>query len=203
MRSVAGAGARMITYGEHVALRLTEVLPLAFADRVSSIDNGADTSDREGAGCGAMGSGLGDASMQSGPVDPRGALRAAHPVFGMANMTPSDIHFPKVGDSLTGNASIRYEDLGFADRFEGYPLAEAEVASVGGALPVHPSGGMTSTGHPPGATDVAQCVGLFQQLRGEASHQVDGARVTLAHNVGAPTALSAATFVEGPGGYVR
>ncbi|MCY1298938.1 hypothetical protein D9M70_484490 [compost metagenome] len=50
---------------------------------------------------------------------------------------------------------------------------------------VNPSGGLLSKGHPLGATGLAQCYELTQQLRGTAAQrQVDGARVALAHNVG-------------------
>lgn len=64
---------------------------------------------------------------------------------------------------------------------------------------MNPSGGLESKGHPPGATGVAQCVELFEQLRGHASNQVDGARIGLAHNLGGPTAVAAVTILEGPG----
>ena len=40
---------------------------------------------------------------------------------------------------------------------------------------------------------------LFEQLRGTASNQIDGARWGLAHNVGGPTAVSAVTILEGSG----
>lgn len=43
---------------------------------------------------------------------------------------------------------------------------------------------------------MAQCVELFEQLRGEAANQVDGARTGLAHNVGGPTAASAITVLS-------
>ena len=49
---------------------------------------------------------------------------------------------------------------------------------------------------PPGATGVAQCYELFNQLRGQAENQVDGARVALAHNIGGPTAVSAVTILS-------
>jgi acetyl-CoA acetyltransferase len=50
---------------------------------------------------------------------------------------------------------------------------------------VNPSGGLLSKGHPIGATGVAQCVELVQQLRGEAEQrQVERARVALQHNIG-------------------
>lgn len=94
---------------------------------------------------------------------------------------------------------MSYEDLGFAERLEGYKLLEAEVTTVGGALPVNPSGGLKAKGHPQGASRVAQCVELFHQLRGDAVNQVDGARIALAHNIGGPTAVSAVTILEGPG----
>jgi acetyl-CoA C-acetyltransferase len=127
-------------------------------------------------------------------------VRAAKQAFAMAGFTPSDIDVAEVHDFFTGIELISYEDLGFAERFEACKLVEAEVTTVGGALPVNPSGGLKAKGHPPGATGVAQCVELFEQLRGEAANQVDGARVGLAHNLGGPTAVSAVTILEGPGG---
>jgi hypothetical protein len=42
---------------------------------------------------------------------------------------------------------------------------------------------------------VAQCVELFQRLRGEAANQVDGARWALAHNVAGPIAVAAVTIL--------
>ena len=50
---------------------------------------------------------------------------------------------------------------------------------------VNPSGGLMSKGHPLGATGLAQCYELVQQLRGEAgARQVEGAKVALQHNIG-------------------
>jgi len=127
-------------------------------------------------------------------------VRAAKQAFSMAGMTPRDIDVAELHDFFTGIELISYEDLGFADRFEAYKLIEADVTTVGGALPVNPSGGLKAKGHPPGATGVAQCVELFGQLRGEAANQVDGARIGLAHNLGGPTAVSAVTILQGPEG---
>ncbi|MEV4237024.1 beta-ketoacyl synthase N-terminal-like domain-containing protein [Nocardia sp. NPDC049737] len=125
-------------------------------------------------------------------------VRAAKAAFTMAGLTPADVDVAEVHDFFTGVELISYEDLGFADRFEAHKLLEAEVTSVGGALPVNPSGGLKAKGHPPGATGVAQCVELFEQLRGDAANQVDGARIGLAHNVGGPTAVAAVTILAGP-----
>lgn len=124
--------------------------------------------------------------------------RAARQAFGVAGLTPADVDVAEVHDYFTGIEIISYEDLGFADRFEGFKLLESGATEVGGTLPVNPSGGLNTKGHPPGATGVAQCVELFEQLRGQAVNQVDGARIGLAHNVGGPTAVAAVTILEGP-----
>jgi len=126
-------------------------------------------------------------------------VKAAKQALGMAGLTPADVDVAEVHDCFTGVELISYEDLGFAERFGAYKLVEAEATKVGGALPVNPSGGLKAKGHPPGATGVAQCVEIFEQLRGEAANQVDGARIGLAHNIGGPTAVSAVTVLEGPG----
>jgi acetyl-CoA C-acetyltransferase len=126
-------------------------------------------------------------------------VRAAKQAFSMAGLTPSDVDVAEVHDFFTGIELISYEDLGFAERFGAHKLVEAEVTTIGGGLPVNPSGGLKAKGHPPGATGVAQCVELFAQLRGEAANQVDGARIGLAHNIGGPTAVSAVTILEGVG----
>ncbi|SHN18577.1 thiolase family protein [Cryptosporangium aurantiacum] len=123
-------------------------------------------------------------------------VKAARAAYTMAGLGPDDIDVAEVHDCFTGVEMISYEDLGFAPRLGAYRLVEDGVTSVGGAKPVNPSGGLKAKGHPPGATGVAQCVELFEQLRGESHNQVDGARNALAHNVGGPTAVSAVTVLS-------
>jgi acetyl-CoA C-acetyltransferase len=122
-------------------------------------------------------------------------VKAAKAAYAMAGLGPGDIDVAEVHDCFTAVELIDYEDLGFCDRFAGRTLIESRDTYVGGRLPVNPSGGLKSKGHPPGATGVAQCVELVEQLRGEACNQVDGARVALAHNIGGPTAVSAVTIL--------
>ncbi len=123
-------------------------------------------------------------------------VRAAKAAMSMAGVTPSDLDVAEVHDCFTGVELISYEDLGFADRFEAYKLVESGENYVGGSIPVNPSGGLKAKGHPPGATGVAQCYELFNQLRGEAENQVDGAQWALAHNIGGPTAVAAVTVLS-------
>ncbi|KJE20918.1 acetyl-CoA acetyltransferase [Frankia torreyi] len=123
-------------------------------------------------------------------------VKASKAAYAMAGIGPEDIDVAEVHDCFTGVELISYEDLGFAEKFGAYKLIENGVTSIGGAKPVNPSGGLKAKGHPPGATGVAQCVELFEQLRGEAANQVDGARTALAHNIGGPTAVSAVTILS-------
>jgi acetyl-CoA C-acetyltransferase len=123
-------------------------------------------------------------------------VRAVKAAYAMAGIGPRDINVAEVHDCFTGVELMDYEDLGFCDRGEAKKLIESGQTAIGGSLPVNPSGGLKAKGHPPGATGVAQCVEIFQQLRGEAVNQVDGARWGLAHNVGGPTAVSAVTILE-------
>lgn len=123
-------------------------------------------------------------------------VKAARQAYSMAGVGPGDIDVAEVHDCFTGVELMSYEDLGFAERFGAHKLIESGETSVGGRLPVNPSGGLKAKGHPPGATGVAQCVELFQQLRGEACNQVEDARWALAHNVGGPTAVSAVTILS-------
>ncbi len=85
----------------------------------------------------------------------------------------------------------------------GTDAAGAEVTGCGDALPGNRGGELTAEWPPSGAGGVTQCVERLAQLRGDAIDQVDGARVTLAHNVGGPTVVVAATILEGPGKHGR
>jgi acetyl-CoA C-acetyltransferase len=110
------------------------------------------------------------------------------------------VNVAEIDVSFTGIDEVGYEGVGFAERLGGYELVEAELTSVGSALPVNPSGGK---GHPSGATSVAHRADLSAQLQGEAVNLVDGARVALTGDVNGPTAVSAVTLLEGPANGAR
>jgi len=122
-------------------------------------------------------------------------VKAARQAYAMAGIGPADVDVAEVHDCFTTVELIDYEDLGFCDRFGAAKLVEAGDTSVGGRIPVNPSGGLKAKG-PPGATGIAQCYEIFHQLRGTACNQVDAARWGLAHNVGGPTAVAAVTILS-------
>jgi acetyl-CoA C-acetyltransferase len=124
-------------------------------------------------------------------------VKAAKAAYAMAGITPEQVQVAEVHDCFTTVELISYEDLGFAPRFGAAELIASGGTTMTGRLPVNPSGGLKAKGHPPGATGVAQCVEIVEQLRGEAANQVAAEpRLGIAHNIGGPTAVSAVTVLS-------
>jgi acetyl-CoA acetyltransferase len=113
------------------------------------------------------------------------AKAAARTVYDDAGIGPEDVDVIELHDCFAQNELITYEALGLcpeggAERF----VADGDN-TYGGRYVTNPSGGLLSKGHPLGATGLAQCFELTQQLRGNADRrQVAGARLALQHNLG-------------------
>ncbi|MBQ92877.1 MULTISPECIES: lipid-transfer protein [Marinobacter] len=110
---------------------------------------------------------------------------AAEKVYEQAGVAPEDIDVIELHDCFAQNELITYEALGLCSPGEGERLVEDGDNTYGGTFVTNPSGGLLSKGHPLGATGLAQCFELTQQLRGNAgARQVDNARFGLQHNLG-------------------
>ncbi|MBV6306188.1 thiolase family protein [Candidimonas humi] len=121
------------------------------------------------------------------PADSKNAPTAvgARLAYEKAGLGPDDISVAEVHDATAMGEIVHTEGLGFCAFGEGGAMAERGDTSLGGRIPVNPSGGLESRGHPIGATGLAQIHELVTQLRGEAgARQVEGARVALAQNGG-------------------
>ena len=113
------------------------------------------------------------------------AKAAADSVYEQAGIGPGDIDVCELHDCFAHNELISYEALGFCAPGEAARFVADADNTYGGSVVTNPSGGLLSKGHPLGATGLAQCFELTQQLRGRAgSRQVDGARLGLQHNLG-------------------
>ena len=116
---------------------------------------------------------------------PEISVRAAKEVYEAAGVGPDDIDVAEVHDAFSISELLYYEALGFCDHGEGAALLKKGETTLGGKIPVNPSGGLLAKGHPPGATGIAQLAEIVWQLRGEArGRQVDGARTGLFHCTG-------------------
>ncbi|MFN9772025.1 MAG: thiolase family protein [Burkholderiales bacterium] len=110
---------------------------------------------------------------------------AARRAYEQAGIGPSEVSVAEVHDATAFGEILQTENLGFCEPGQGGWIAERGVTRLGGRLPVNPSGGLESTGHPIGATGLGQIHELVLQLRGEAgARQVAGARIGLAENGG-------------------
>jgi acetyl-CoA acetyltransferase len=111
--------------------------------------------------------------------------RTAKQSYEMAGIGPEDLDVLEVHDAFTIGEILHYENLGLCKPGEGARLIDEKKTWIGGDVPVNPSGGLLSKGHPLGATGIAQVAEIVWQLRGQAGpRQVEGGKVGLTHCTG-------------------
>jgi acetyl-CoA C-acetyltransferase len=118
------------------------------------------------------------------------SVAAGQQAYQEAGLAPSDIDVAEVHDCFTVAEIAAIEDLGFVEKGKGGPAVADGLTALDGKLPINPSGGLLSKGHPVGATGLAQIYEIVGQLRGEAINQVKDAEIGLAHNLGGTGAVS-------------
>jgi len=129
------------------------------------------------------------ASLVSGrdrsPGEPTAPERAAKAAYAEAGVGPEQIDVVELHDAAAPAELIACEELGLCEPGKGPELLRSGATTLGGSIPINPSGGLLSKGHPVGATGCAQLVELTDQLRGRCGpRQVEGARIALAENAG-------------------
>ena len=117
---------------------------------------------------------------------------AAEAAYKMAGITPKDVDFAEVHDCFTIAEVVDTEDLGFFEKGKGVYAVREGQTKRNGEIPINPSGGLKSKGHPIGATGVGQIVEVFDQLTGKAGERtVNDAKIGLTQNFGATGASCA------------
>ena len=117
---------------------------------------------------------------------------AAEAAYKMAGITPKDIDFAEVHDCFTIAEIVDTEDLGFFEKGKGVEGVREGQTARNGSIPINPSGGLKSKGHPIGATGVGQVVEVFDQLTGKAGERtIKDAKIGLTQNFGATGASCA------------
>ncbi|GAB6097200.1 thiolase family protein [Desulfatiferula olefinivorans] len=125
--------------------------------------------------------------MQSGRLYGENDIsrRTSQKAYETAGIGPGDIDVAEIHDATVFGEVYQTEQLGFCPEGEGGVFAEAGHSALGGRLPLNPSGGLISRGHPIGASGLAQIHELVTQLRGEAGkRQVENPFLALAENGG-------------------
>ena len=111
--------------------------------------------------------------------------RAANMAYREAGLTPADVNVIELHDAFSIAELIYYNALGLCERGEAHELLRSGATTLGGRVPVNPSGGLLAKGHPLGATGVAQMVEAVWQLEDRAGErQVKGASVALTQCTG-------------------
>ncbi|MFN8628576.1 MAG: lipid-transfer protein [Candidatus Binatia bacterium] len=102
-----------------------------------------------------------------------------------AGIAPADVNVAEVYDLSTALELDWYENIGLCKAGDAEKLLNDGDTTIGGRVPVNPSGGLTCFGEAVPAQAIAQVCELVWQLRGQAQErQVDGARVGITANQG-------------------
>jgi acetyl-CoA C-acetyltransferase len=126
-----------------------------------------------------------------------GARQAWSRALEDGDLTLADLSLVETHDCFTIAELIEYEAMGLAKPGEGYRVVREGLAEKGGRLPVNPSGGLKSKGHPIGATGVSMHVMAALQLTGEAGEmQIPGATVAGVFNMGGAAVANYVSLLE-------
>ncbi len=123
-----------------------------------------------------------------------GCTKAWNNALSAAGLTLDDLSFVETHDCFTIAELIEYEAMGLAEPGCGAQVLLDGITQKEGKLPINPSGGLKSKGHPIGATGVSMHVLTAMQLRGEAGDmQIDDAKIGGIFNMGG---VAVANFVS-------
>ena len=126
-----------------------------------------------------------------------GARQAWHHALSDAKITLDDLSFVETHDCFTIAELIEYEAMGLTKIGEGYKAIEEGWVQKAGKLPINPSGGLKSKGHPVGATGVSQHVMSAMQLTGEAGDmQINKANLAGIFNMGGASVANYVSILE-------
>ena len=111
--------------------------------------------------------------------------RSAAKLYETSGIAPEDIDVVEVHDTTSSAEIIDLVELGLCPGEDAPGRIEGGYFDLDGSLPCNPSGGLTTKGHPVGATGVAQIYEIVKQLKGEAGKRQAGSpKVGLTHNGG-------------------
>jgi acetyl-CoA C-acetyltransferase len=122
---------------------------------------------------------------RSDPLTLEAARLSSRRAFDMAGISAEDLDLFELHDAFTIMSALSLEAAGFAQRGQGWRMAEDGRIAIDGDVPISTMGGLKSRGHPVGATGVYQIVEVVQQLTGRAgANQVKNAHLGMAQNIG-------------------
>jgi acetyl-CoA C-acetyltransferase len=114
-----------------------------------------------------------------------------------AKLGIGDLSLVETHDCFTVAELIEYEAMGLTPRGQGFRAIQEGWTEKTGKLPVNPSGGLKSKGHPVGATGVSMHVMGAMQVTGTAGEiQVPGAKLAGVFNMGGAAVANYVSILE-------
>ncbi|MFQ5476179.1 MAG: thiolase family protein [Nitrosopumilus sp.] len=127
-------------------------------------------------------------SMESSKLAGNAALK-------MANQDTKNVDVAEIHDAFSVCEPMAIESLGFSNSGSGINMIK-ELYETNN-FKINPRGGLIGSGHPLGATGIAQTIEITQQLQSNADNrQVDNAKVGLVHNMSAAATSSTVLVLE-------
>ncbi|WP_375258152.1 acetyl-CoA acetyltransferase [Citreimonas sp.] len=127
----------------------------------------------------------------------RGARMAWDKARAEAGITLDDLDLVETHDCFTIAEMLEYEAMGLAEAGQGHRVIRDGVTRKDGRLPVNPSGGLKSKGHPIGATGVSMHVMAAMQLMDQAEGmQIPGAQLAGVFNMGGAAVANYVSILE-------
>jgi len=130
-----------------------------------------------------LGAGEAPKGIQNGKTDLTysGAVWSGPKAYKEAGVTPADIKYASIYDSFTITVLMQLEDLGFCAKGEGGKfVADGNLISGVGKLPINTDGGGLNNNHPASRGGIVKVIEAVRQLRGEAHPKVQVANCDLA-----------------------
>ena len=122
-------------------------------------------------------------------------VEAARDAFSISDKTPKNVDVLEVHDAFSVCEPLAVEDLGFVKKGQGAKFSQELFETKNNF--VNPRGGLIGTGHPLGATGIAQTNEIVAQLQGKTGkRQIQNANVGLVHNMSAAATSSTVLILE-------
>ena len=120
---------------------------------------------------------------------------AADDSFKLAKLSPKDIDVAEIHDAFSICEIMELEDIGFVKKGDGANYVRTLFNTENRRI--NPRGGLIGSGHPLGATGIAQTIEITQQLQNNAGKkQITNAKRGLVHNMSAAATSSSVLILE-------
>ncbi len=137
-----------------------------------------------------LGSGFSSFQITNAPLSFDSSIQAFRKAYKESAISPKHIQVAELHDAFTPFELIGSEDAGFFEKGTALQKVKEGITSLNGDLPINPSGGLKSRGHPIAASGLAQIVELVNFMKEKNLHY------GLTHSIGGLATNNFVTILE-------